>query len=160
MDFATAVPDSAMVRCIMTMRRKYPHRCRDLKKSLQESAAETEIETSTNSIVHPGNIEDEWTIYFQKAQQEKKVAFHRHGEKLPRDVTEERVSNITGQQRIDFLFKQAELSAARATEKKEALRNVCSLITFRLFQPILPGLSRRLLLVQEITCKLRLCPSE
>lgn len=113
MDFATWIPNSAMVRCLTTMKRKYQHRNRRLQKSLSPAPEGEDVEASTAQTIKPGVVEEDWHTYFkQHAEHNKKSFLKVCGDTSvkPQETMQSRVAGMDGRMRVNIMYHHAELA--------------------------------------------------
>ena len=120
---------TAMVRHIMTLKRKFPNKARQLKQSLQlkDTHADTQHTGSSPPTIQPGVVVSDWEAVFDKRTRAVRERFNRDcgdNEKSHKDVTNARIASIDGQMRINYLYTQADIAATRAAKSKDALRYV------------------------------------
>jgi hypothetical protein len=124
-DLAAAVPDTAMVRCIIAKKRKYSGRAQSLqKKQMRRSSAKDGEDEDEVLVIRPTIRAEEWDSHYAKEQKQLREAFYRHGQKPPREEMAARVNNIDQNVRVASLCKQAEYAAERKAQDIEALQNV------------------------------------
>jgi hypothetical protein len=125
MDIAAAMPDTAMVRCIIAKKRKYSGRTQSLqKKQMRHSSAKDAEDEDEVLVIRPAVRLEEWEPLFAEEQKQLREAFYRQGQKPPREEMASRVNNIDQSVRIARLCKQADQAAQRKVKDREALQNV------------------------------------
>jgi ankyrin repeat protein len=125
MDIAAAMPDTAMVRCIIAKKRKYSGRTQSLqKKQMRHSSAKDAEDEDEVLVIRPAVRLEEWEPLFAEEQKQLREAFYRQGQKPPREEMASRVNNIDQSVRIARLCKQADQAAQRKAQDREALQNV------------------------------------
>ena len=120
---------TAMVRRIITLKRKFPNKARQIKQSLQlkDTHADTQHTGSSPPTIQPGVVVSDWEAVFDKRTRAARESFKRDcgdNEKSHKDVTNARIASIDGQMHINNLYTQADIAATRAAKSKDALRYV------------------------------------